>query len=636
MKLIRRQVNLIKSIIENPNVGMRELGEITNVSTQTVKADLMRLKDFLQRYGTVIEPSQNNNLRIWGKEHLPYILRRSKLMLEFPLEKQILLLMLFSDNFIVLQDIADKLYVSKSLAEKIMASLLKKYPDELESVRHYGIRNIASAIQKRSRFAEILKPYMRGIDFEKELKEFNVRHFPILRYITLDDIITGQTVLDYVKNDLSGAFTDKAICQLFLQIIYIKFCMRKKNKKAKGPIFSYFAHDMKANKQYLGAASTVSSIVGVTDKNEKDYFCYLFMTLRKQNVADTTQFISVMQLIISEIFQKINEQMSIDFSEDKKLIKGLSVHIYTTVLRRDLLKNFSFEYSNNEIMHQYPIGFEMAAIAAKSILKKFTYKVSVGELMYLTLHFQAALERMKSKEKKLKILVVCHYGMAAASLIAAKIERLFHNIEVIDTTSVQEFMQMNKSDADLVLSTENISSQDISVIYITPLLTQTELKQISHFIEMHCMNNLLALFILNAIVIDIKSAASRDELIKKAAAVLYKTGIVTRDYVASCIERENISSTDIDFIAIPHGSPDFVKETKLMIVRLKEPLLWESSKVKYVFMFAISKEQFSKNFALFSKFYKKLANSTMRNKLKKLAQSSKKDFKQNMAQLLSL
>ena len=40
MKLIMRQVNLMKCLNENPKASIRELGEILNVSVQTIKSDL--------------------------------------------------------------------------------------------------------------------------------------------------------------------------------------------------------------------------------------------------------------------------------------------------------------------------------------------------------------------------------------------------------------------------------------------------------------------------------------------------------------------------------------------------------------------------------------------------------------------
>jgi activator of the mannose operon, transcriptional antiterminator len=635
MKLIRRQINLMKCMSDNPNASIRKLGEIMNVSVQTIKSDLQNMEDFMKDYGVTVKILQGNQLRVQGIENIVYMLKASSMMMEFSLAKQVFLIMLLNDDFLVLQDIADMLYVSKSLIEKIMAALLKKYPEELQSVRHYGIRNVALQIEKRSRFVELMEPYVQGIDFATELNQFHVSHFPILQYISIDEIENGVKAIDYLQSVQTFSFTDEAIRQLFLQLIYIQVSYRC-CKRVQTGTFVDIVHGVQNEKEYLVVAKKICQLLQITNQNEEFYLCYLFMTLRKQKISDNTRFVEVMKDVVEEIFNRIFKQLAIDFKADQELLKGLSIHIYTTVLRKDRFRACSLDYSWNDIRHQYPLGFEMSAIAAEVILTRFSYKVSNDEMIYLTLHFQAGIERMKNGEKKTRVLVVCHYGMAAASLIATKLERIFHAIEITDTVSMQHFLQLKGINADLVLSTENIKAQGIPVIYVTPLLMQNELKQISHFIELHCINNLLSLVVMHATVLDLKSVSTREEVLKVGADVLYKAGLVTDDYLQSVIERENISSTDVATIAIPHGNPDFVKESKLVIIRLGKAVHWAVSDVSYVFMFAVSKENFTTNFALFSTFYKKLVRSNIRTEIKKFGWKNAEEFKNSLAHLLSL
>ena len=104
-----------------------------------------------------------------------------------------------------------------------------------------------------------------------------------------------------------------------------------------------------------------------------------------------------------------------------------------------------------------------------------------------------------NREKKIRVLVVCHYGLAAASLIATRLEHIFRAVEVTDTISMQHFLQLTEIHADLVVSTERIVKQTIPVIYVTPLLEQNELQPLRRFIELHCINNLLVLAVRKAI-----------------------------------------------------------------------------------------------------------------------------------------
>lgn len=636
MKLIRRQVNLMKCLNENPKASIRELGEILNVSVQTIKSDLQNMKAFLQDYGIAVELLSGGQLRLQGGENITCMLKASSMMMEFSLEKQVMLFVLLNEDFVVLQEVADALFVSKSLVEKVMPILMKKYPEELQSVRHYGIRNVATQLEKRSRFAELMDSYVQGIDFSAELQQFHVNHFPLQQYIEAKEIERGVAAVDYLQKIHDFSFTDEAVCQFFLQVIYMQSCYRRWKRVPVGSVFSDMVSGMPEDKAYVDAAAMVCRILQLENVDEKAYMKYLFMILRKQQMSDHTRFVDAMQELVNDIFKKIFERLSIDFHTDESLLKGLSVHLYTTIMRRSQPKTFSLDYSWDDIRHQYPMGFEMATIAAEVLQERFSYAVSNDEMTYLMLHFQAGIERLKNGEKKIRVLVVCHYGLAAASLIATRLEHIFRAVEVTDTISMQHFLQLTEIHADLVVSTERIVKQTIPVIYVTPLLEQNELQPLRRFIELHCINNLLVLAVRKAILLDMEEAASRDVVIQRAVQELEQEGLVSDRYQQSVIERENISATDVDVLAIPHGNPDFVKETRLVIVRVKKPVHWSVSDVRYVFLFAVSKEEFTNNFALFSTFYKKLVRSNLRKEIQKMDWLSSGEFRDSLAHLLSL
>lgn len=173
MKLLRRQINLVKCIQENPQTDLKELAEILDVTPQTVKTDLQNMASLMADYKVVVEIVSGNSLRVWGSENINYMLNAFQMMQEFSPAKQVMLLLTFHEDFVVLQDIADTLFISKSLAEKVTSVLLKKYPDELISMRRHGIRNISSQLERRNRFSEIVMPYISGLNFVAEIKSFN-------------------------------------------------------------------------------------------------------------------------------------------------------------------------------------------------------------------------------------------------------------------------------------------------------------------------------------------------------------------------------------------------------------------------------------------------------------------------------
>ena len=625
--MMRRQLELIRIIYENPQWTLKDVSKKLNVSLQTLKSDLLQLKESMQAYNVRISILPGNQIRLIGQENINYMLKEFQAMQDFSLEKQACLLLLLKDQFIVLQDMADALFVSKSLMEKVMSVMLKKYPDEIESVRHHGIRIISSQIERRNAFGEIIMPYLKGVDFRKEVENFHENHFPILDYINHDTVDAAIQAVHDIRSSHSFRFTDESIVMLFLQIIYIASCYRNWKHVPHETLLEHMMDGIHDAKIYREAALKTCHLCGIPE-SETDYFSYLFLMLRKQSMSDTDFYLKEMHGVLQKIMDRIQERIAVDFHSDHTLWQGLAVHIYTTVIRKDKLKTSFLEQEGEGIRQEYPIGLEMAVLASKVIQEELSYTVSQEEIVYLTLHFQAAIERMVNFGQNLRIIVVCHYGMAAASLISARLERIRAGIKVVDSLSMQAFLEHEEFDADLIVSTESIQPRGNmpSIIYVTPTLPDRELKEIQQFAELHCFHNIMMVYIMKAQILTIE-AESKEEVLHRCADYLVKQGCVTESYFTSLLERDKISSTDLDTIAVPHGNPDYVTHTQLLLIRLKKPVFWGVSNVQYVFLFAVKREDFRDRFALITHFYKRISHPSLRSGLQACKDADDNEFR---------
>ena len=627
LKIIRRQIAAIQCIYEHPQWGLKDVSAHLGVSAQTVKSDVQQISALMEKYHVRIDWLPGNRMRLLGQENMNYMLKAFRTMQEFSLEKQALLLLLLQEDFIVLQDMADILFVSKSLMEKVMGATLKKYEDELESVRHHGIRVVTTQMERRNHFVEIIMPYVHGVDFAKEIHAFHSNHFPLLNYIDEQEVDRAIEAVHIIRSAEQFSFTDESITQLFLQMLYIQYVHRCWHFVPTDTFTESAVEGTAEEQHYLAVAAEVSTCLGVPQE-EARYFGYLFLILRKQAMSDVDYYLAAMHDTMAEILDVIRDRMAVDFRGDDVLLRGLSVHIYTTVVRKNHLKTAFWESDGQGIRQSYPIGLEMAILAAQVLGQRYDYEVSDEEILYLTLHFQAAIERMQNIGQTLRILVVCHYGMAAASLISARLERSA-GVRVVGCMSMQSFCELPQVDADLVVSTENIEPGEgrPPIIYVTPMLPDRELQQIRQFAETHCMESILMLYIMQAEILDLETAADAQDVLRRAADVLEQEGCVTPAYYGSLIEREQVSSTDLENIAVPHGNPDFVRKTRLLVVRLAAPVRWKFSDVQTVFVFAVSREDFQKRFRLISNFYKRLSRSSVREGLRRSSGLDDKEFK---------
>ena len=80
-------------------------------------------------------------------------------------------------------------------------------------------------------------------------------------------------------------------------------------------------------------------------------------------------------------------------------------------------------------------------------------------------------------------------------------------------------------------------------------------------------------------------AASRDDAIREAGAILVEIGAVDEAYVGSMLERETSVSTYMgNFLAIPHGTneaKDAISRSAVSVVRYDEPIDWDGHEVRF-------------------------------------------------------
>jgi PTS system mannitol-specific IIA component len=81
-------------------------------------------------------------------------------------------------------------------------------------------------------------------------------------------------------------------------------------------------------------------------------------------------------------------------------------------------------------------------------------------------------------------------------------------------------------------------------------------------------------------------AASRDDAIREAGAILVEVGAVDQAYVDSMLDREASVSTYMgNFLAIPHGTneaKDHIRRSALSVIRYDDPVDWGGEEARFV------------------------------------------------------
>ncbi|PFL64057.1 PTS sugar transporter subunit IIA [Priestia megaterium] len=310
---------------------------------------------------------------------------------------------------------------------------------------------------------------------------------------------------------------------------------------------------------------------------------------------------SVLFKILCHLIHRVSKLNALDFNEDQILKNGLKIHLYTTLNRI----NYDLSVSNpmlNDIKKMYPHMFDIVIDVLGEINHLFDLFIPEEEAAYLTLHFQASIERLNSNRQKQKnVIIVCHMGIGMSQLLRTKIERKFHQIYVMDCISkddLEDYLTKHQ-DVELVISTTSLSKLKIPCLIVSPLLESTEEKKLEDFIkqldEPVCREQIefsMLNYTTPFLVFLQEDVEHRYKVIEKLAKVLYEKGYVEEEYAVHAIMREKMSATTIGAgIAIPHANSKFIKQSAIAIATLKEPLDWGTEKVTLVFMLAVKNEE---------------------------------------------
>lgn len=636
MRFTRRDMAMIEYLKDYEIVDLDSMSVYLDVSVKTLRNQLKDLSDAIEKFGITIQFLSGNQAAVQGREKFADVMNMSIPRFEMEFERRVLLLLVLHDNFLIIQDIADKLLVSKSYAEKQLASIMKKYPDDVQSQRHYGIRYAASQDKRRELFVKIMFPYLFGENYEAALRQFHQVHFPILDYFTLDQIERAQNALDKIGKMEWFRFTDESMQQIFLYILFLARHEDSDNSEKPKEIRRQPLEEPEFEGLYEWLKNLSIRFMLPAAEEDIRYLYMLLLSLRKQKIACQDQILEKMSYPVGEILREIHEKLSMDFSQDEELIQGLSCHLYTTVLRGNRLEVETDFYMIKSMKRQYPFGFEMAAIAADYIADMYDLDMRETELVYLAIHFQAAIERMKDEREKTRIIIVCHFGAAAARIIRSKIERRLSSVTIVGMYSLQEFVQLDDPECDCIVTTERILKTEIPVIYISMALPEREMKQIGECIREIQINHLLELNILEAIIVPVKEE-NFISAIEAMVQPLIEEDFVEEEYLQTVLDREKTSSTSLCHIALPHGNPALVHTTRLVIGRMESAVLWDDSKVSCAFLFAVSSELLKEKPMVFSTFYRILADPDVEEKIRKLQMEkhlSNEVFRQRLFQIL--
>lgn len=627
----RRQEKIIEELLKlKKPLSIKMLAEEFNCSERTIQNDLKTIEKWLKvnsqekvhlerqpGVGTYLEASDQMRKQLLNliKEYQS----ESQLKVE-KRQNKILLHLLMSHQNRTIDELAEKFYESK---EKIREDLqeVKKivqyYQLTLVIKPRIGIQIKGKERNKRNLLAQVIKKGKKDGKEEIYLQEFFEKK----------DINKVNQIVKAINPNLLDHDEDYQISSIVIHILFmIERIKNESTLQIKVEEWSLIDGTLAYEKSIQIAEKLAEAFTFAFPKDEVAYLALHVASLqmdRRISHKDSKKKIeSPVGELVELLIKDVNRILAVDLSKDKILKRNLQSHLESAYLR--IMSEF---YISNPLLAEIKASYTHLFITIQMILEDYSDREGISfpeeEIAYLTVHFKAALERIKD-ERNYKIVITCDYGIGVSSFIEAKIQHAFPQVEVLELLSHKELKEYEPIGVlDFIISTKSLSGLETSQIVVSPLMNQQDLDKIqSYLVRKEKVKEKLPFDFqsyTNTFLIEPQvDLSTKEACLSFICEKMEKKDYISPLYKNSVFEREESSSTQIaDLVAIPHGDPNYVKKSGIFILSLKKPIKWGEGKVQLVLFLALHKEDLGlkETKQIFSSLYKLTENKKRLNHL---------------------
>lgn len=586
--------HIIQLLYENQNEFVRsaELAETLGVSTRTVKRCLKDLTLESDGNGYKIVSSNKGyfisiiNKKIFNQAYDITMNKPIESMKNTDKSRALIIgLILVLNDHVTMDEVSEKLYLSKSTVSKEIIQVKKifnQYNLELDNKPYYGYFINGREQDKRKFICNYLEEILlKNIEYFKDIKGMDLYIYKSIKAKVIEILVKNNIF----KADKYIDFINKNIFTNLLRISDEKFIELDSKD-----IFTLDVNTINTSKEILNCLNKDIEI-----KTPMEEYIYISSLIGNSYVNNSLS-LSGDQLLISNerileliimCTEKIKKIIKLDFTNDYHLINGLVAHIHSSIGR------YSIESTlDNPILEmiktKYIESYNCALLCQAVIKKELSLSLSDDDIGYIALHFAASSER--KKDYLLKLCVVCENGIGFSQLIKSKLEEKLSNIEIVNTIPRYMIKAVNQSACDLLVTTVDIDNDDeidtpsIKINYDLNDNDIANIKEILEYINVkkHFFNRIpTELFFRKA------KFKTKEELLDHVLSIMLEKGYVSELEIIDLMKREDLSETVINsVVALPHCIK--TGDSIGAIVTLEEPIRWGDKDVRIIILSCIN------------------------------------------------
>lgn len=556
---------LLKMFVENGSITKQEIAVYNNISFRTVDK---RISDLNKVLGNAAHISSGTKRFFLAINDYPEFLNletkflKGELDLNDPIKREatIINILIKSTDYMPIDEIADKLTVSRKVVNKDLSNIKKdisQYKGQIASKAGKGIK-----ISFQTSFDEICV-----------LRNFVIDHISKPSWLNFtSEISVNLKILNLSK---------QAYHQILNNILAVK-------------VFKDYGLKLDCLPKYYEATWNENNFI-------KDSVCYLQKKVKVLTKTDISFIFSPLDLYknqylntkkIKLVFRKNYDLFFVPLKakllkygiETETLYNRVKWHMLFSI-NRTLLYTEIGEVLPRNISDNYPISLELSLALAREINSKYEVVISKKEINYYVIYFEMFLEELsKDTTEQVKIAFVGSIRSSVKEFIEKKLSNVFEDLVTVSFSSVADFKQQQDKFL-LVFVDKPLEIQNIQVVNVG---TAIRPEALSIVMQISVIEQLIKQ---KKIILSVEhlEPESYYDAVSKIIDHQIKNNQLTADFKQNWEKREKVTNNIFsNGIAIPHAIDNSSKERILVSVGIIDnKILFKKKELKLVFLIGI-------------------------------------------------
>lgn len=583
-----REQRVLALLREDVYTPARSLAAQMGLSEKTIQTLIKNINDDSFLYGARIEAKRRHGYRLaviepetyenskrfaagFSKENLPQLPKQRPYYIVFVL--------LTEKHFVKLDTLVEALFVSKSTLAVDMKSvreILGKFGIDLDSKPNYGMKVRCTELNRRRCLAWLMK---QSEEIRNHDATAQSRRAMIGELVERTLCEEGFRVSEISKRSLTLHICI-AIQQIEKGCSFCREAVRFPEVDAESRRIAYILGRRLQERFQLEIA-----------EGEMDYIAMQLSCKQILEHGSTSQNLvldQAVQDLADGMLLRIWEELGFDFRNDFELKMNLCLHLLP--MRNRMA--FGFPAENpllEEIKLEYPLAYEIAALAVSVLAEEYWVKISEDETGFIAILFALALERRRSQIQK-NILLVCGSGRGSAGLLKLKLAREFEGtIGTIRTCTLSQLPAVDFSEIDFVFTTVGIEQLiPVPIVEMSWFLRDDEVREIRQQFEKQERIAFAKYFCRELFFAGLK-AETREDALRFLCGQAVSRGFCEEGFYDLVMAREELGRTTYsNGIAMPHPIRSTSRRTFIAVGVPEKPVNWDGVEVRLIFLISVS------------------------------------------------